>query len=76
MTRTQADWLKRLRMNPKKRIRYGAPGIPERTADALVKLGLIRTEWQRIFLSSERSNAQGMFCVLAEPETTDTKASP
>lgn len=72
MTETQTYWLKRLTQNPKKRLRYGAPGMPERTADALVRLGVVRTEWQRTFLRSPEAKSQSLFVVMVDLPT-DTK---
>lgn len=44
LSRAQRDWLRRLRLNPAKRLKYGAPGCPQQTADGLIKLGLAKLE--------------------------------
>lgn len=52
LSNTQKLWLSRLTNHPKRRLRYGAPGMPERTANVLIRAGLARREWQPIFLSA------------------------
>lgn len=70
LTETQSYWLERLTKRPDKRLRYGAPGMPEKTADALINLGLIRREWQPIFKKVTRENYSTFYVVPVEPELT------
>lgn len=68
LSRTQRDWLEKLRKRD--RIRYGAPaagGMPQQTADALCRLGLAQIEWQRIF-RKHKSTAVGQYVVAISPQ--------
>jgi hypothetical protein len=65
LTATQKRWLEILKRRG--RVRYSAShagGIPERTADVLVRLGLARTEWQPVFRRSE--HPRGLFLLPTE----------
>lgn len=54
---TMRLWLRKVDRNSQKRLPYGrgfgGRGVPERTADALEKLGLVRIVWQPVFLRRE-----------------------
>jgi hypothetical protein len=72
LTETQSYWLDRLKAHREKRLRYGAPGMPEKTADALIKLGLIRREMQPLCLNPARARYSTFFVI---PVANDEEAS-
>jgi hypothetical protein len=66
LTHTQRLWLARLHMSLAKRLRFGGYGIPEQTAKALERRGLVRIEMQRIRRKEGRSRIKAYFVVLVE----------
>jgi len=66
LSATQKMWLRRLVNGPQKRLRYGAPGMPERTANALVKAGLAKIELQNLFRDPKRGTYKSHFVVPVE----------
>jgi hypothetical protein len=67
LTDVQRLWLEALSLSPLQRIFLGGHGMPEPTAKALERRGLVRIEMQRIFLNKEgRSREKAYFVVLTK----------